>query len=342
MTVILRRDFLSIAAALPLTVVGPRSNFASEPVLKGVNISGGEFGKKGGNLGKAYFYPDFKDIEKYASLGFQAIRVPFKWERLQFELFGELRNRRGGEDDINALAECVREATDRGLVCILDMHNYGRRMVGEKPSLIGEEHLPIDAFVDCWIKLAKLLGSQIWLGLMNEPHGIPAATWAAVIQKTVYQIRESGIPNKMLVPGTAWTGAHSWVSSGNASAFDEFRDPLDNCVFEVHQYFDKDFSGTKEKCVSGSGFRPLQAFENWCRQRPGRKGFLGEFGIPRNDSECALLLEQLLSHMEANQDVWIGWTAWGGGRWWGRDYPLRIESTSEENRNTKYLDVILK
>ncbi len=36
-------------------------------------------------------------------------------------------------------------------------------------------------------------------------------------------------------------------------------------------------------------------------------------------------LDALLDHVSANKDVWIGWTYWAGGPWWGSDYEFSIE-----------------
>ncbi|WP_279606661.1 hypothetical protein [Sphingobium yanoikuyae] len=61
-------------------------------------------------------------------------------------------------------------------------------------------------------------------------------------------IRAQKISNKLLIPGTAWTGAHNWVSSGNAAQAVKFVDPGKNYAFEVHQYLDAWSTGTTDKC----------------------------------------------------------------------------------------------
>ena len=56
------------------------------------------------------------------------------------------------------------------------------------------------------------------------------------------------------------------------------RDPLDNMVLEVHQYLDKDGSGTNAKCVSAEiGVERLQRFTTWLRENK-RRALLGEIG----------------------------------------------------------------
>ena len=52
-------------------------------LFAGVNLAGGEFGKLPGTYGTDYTYPAPADIDYYVELGFNLIRVPFRWERLQ-------------------------------------------------------------------------------------------------------------------------------------------------------------------------------------------------------------------------------------------------------------------
>src|SRR5262249_13187991 len=56
----------------------------------------------------------------------------------------------------------------------------------------------------------------------------------------------------------------------------------------------------------------------WLRQN-GRKGFLGEFGASA-DPTCLAGIGDLVSHLEANADVYLGWTYWAAGPWWGNDW----------------------
>lgn len=57
----------------------------------------------------------------------------------------------------------------------------------------------------------------------------------------------------ILLPGTGYTAAGSFVSSGSAAALSTVRNPdgsTTNLVFDVHQYLDSDFSGTHIDCTS--------------------------------------------------------------------------------------------
>lgn len=153
-------------------------------------------------------------------------------------------------------------------------------------------------------------------GLMNEPNGISAPDWANAAQGTITAIRKTGAKNLILVPGTAYTGAHSWRSTSygvsNAKALEILKDPGNNLAFEAHQYLDKDYSGTKPVCTSDSvGQEKLQGFTSWLRENK-QKGFLGEFATA-NNPVCDKALEGMLTYMEKNSDV-AGLDLVGGGR----------------------------
>ena len=58
--------------------------------LRGINVAGAEFGKPGDPYGEGYIYPTKETIDSLASDKFNAIRLPFLWERLQPQLNGIL------------------------------------------------------------------------------------------------------------------------------------------------------------------------------------------------------------------------------------------------------------
>jgi len=89
-------------------------------------------------------------------------------------------------------------------------------------------------------------------------------------------------------------------------------DPSNNSIFEVHQYFDRDFTGTHGECISADiEVVPLTAFTDWARQN--RKGrFLGEFGVGSNQV-CLDALDRVLKFLADNSDVRIGFTYWPVG-----------------------------
>ncbi len=166
---------------------------------------------------------------------------------------------------------------------------------------------------------------------MNEPNKQSGKDWAKFVQYGVNAIRDAGADQLILVPGTRWSGMHSWLNGGddsNANALVDIQDPLDNYAYEMHQYFDKDSSGTHHdldyKCISPEQVRSkFSRATNWLKQN-NKKAFLGEFGVQENQS-CVAALKTAFDFMESNNFIWIGWTYWTAGDWMA-NYPYAIFS----------------
>ena len=259
----------------------------------------------------------------FAGKGVNVIRFPFHWMDLQPTLSQPL-----DPDALARIKGVVQAATDRGQVVLLDPHDYARY----DGKVIGSADVPAAAFADFWGRTAAQFkdNPRVWFGLMNEPHDIPNAQWLQAANAAIAAIRMSGAHNLILVPGVSWTGAHSWVSSGNAQTMLGITDPQNHFVFEVHQYLDADSSGTKPDAVSAViGSERLREFTQWCRQHHQR-GFLGEFASADNPIAAAAA-DNMLRFMEANRDVWVGYTWWAAGSWWG-DYMFTLEPKNGRDR----------
>jgi endoglucanase len=321
---------LLLAAALHMAMVVCAGAMAQPAMVRGANVAGGDFGAVPGVYGTDYTYPTKAEIDYYADRGFNALRLPFRWERIQHDLYGDLDTVGDGTGDFERVRQVVGWITGRGMVAILDLHDYGGRNVGGVPAKVGSAALPATALADLWVRLAGIFKNdeRVWFGLMNEPEGISAAGWKKIAQSVTDAIRATGARNRLLVPGTDYSGAHSWVSSGNAEQMATFVDPADNFAFEVHQYLDADSSGKKGICVPGAGASRLAPFIDWAKSASDRKGFLGEFaaGDPSvaGQEQCRAELAALLETAERS-GVFIGWTAWGGGLWWEPSYIFRLE-----------------
>ncbi|TAA43579.1 glycoside hydrolase family 5 protein [Pseudoxanthomonas winnipegensis] len=294
----------------------------------GVNLAGAEFAsdKKPGVLFQDYTYPSDGDFRYFADRGMNVIRLPFLWERLQPALGGALDGAQ-----LAQLRTAVTRARDHGQVLILDPHNYA----AFNDQTIGSQAVPDSAFADLWRQLALAFGNdeKVIFGLMNEPVGLEATRWARTAQTAIDAIRATGANNLILVPGVAWTGAHSWTSAeagggvSNADALVGLRDPANNLAYEVHQYLDSDSSGTSPTCVSPTiGAEKLEAFTDWLRAN-GKRGFLGEFGAAAN-ATCLAALDGMLGYIQDNAEVWLGWTYWAGGAWWG-DYMFSVQPNDD-------------
>ena len=326
------RKFVSkIRVSIPLCVTLVACGANTEPPtpdshpeqesLRGVNLAGADFGETAlpGVFDQDYTYPTTDEVDYFVGKGMNVFRIPFRWERLQQSLGAEL-----DVDEEARLRNIVEYATERGAAVILDPHNYARyhgSLIGQGPS-VGD-------FAEFWTRLATLYRAnrRVIFGLMNEPYEIRAEAWLAAANAAIAAIRATGATNLILVPGTNWSGAGSWSSDWgygtNADTMQAVVDPADRFMFEVHQYFDSDSSGTSSTCVSATpGSELLAGFTDWLRYHRYR-GVLGEFGVG-NDETCLTALRDVLAHMDENGDVWHGWTYWAAGPWWG-DYRFSIE-----------------
>ena len=315
-----------VLAVMFACLVGPSwaeaepANGTSRPPMAGVNLAGGEFNSRRapGVYGKDYIYPTGKTASPFVKSGMQIVRVPVLWERVQRAPSGELD---GGE--MARLDRAFAQLAGFRLI-VLDLHNYGR-LRGKR---LDQWEGGAARLADLWGRLATHYRGhpQIAFGLMNEPNGMSPRAWRAIVDGAVQAIRGTGARNLILVPGSNWTGAHSWTRGGaasNAAAFADFRDPAGNFAFEMHQYLDRDHSGTQSSCVDpAAAARRLEPATRWLRSQ-GQRGFLGEFGAAAS-AECLAALSSLLGAVQHAPDVWLGWAYWAGGDWWGK-YPMNVQ-----------------
>lgn len=127
------------------------------------------------------------------------------------------------------------------------------------------------------------------------------------------------------MPGTDYTSAQTFVSSGSAAALAKVKNldgSTDNLIFDVHKYYDFDNSGTHSNCVSNnvdSSFSPLA---EWLRSS-GRQALLSETGGGRSDASCLKYVCEALSYIESNADVYLGYLGWSAGSF-AADYILSL------------------
>ena len=334
----------------------------------GVNLAGAEFGSvpTPGNLGtygQAYIYPNSNEVNYYMGKGMNVFRVPFRWERMQPSQFADL-----SAAELARMDTFVNYATGQGAQVIIEPHNFQRyypdpgNFQQSAQGLVGSA-VPNGAFVDFWTKLAEHYknNGRVIFNLMNEPTAMPTEQLVTTTNLAIAGIRGTGATNTIHVPGNSYTGAHSWTQNwygtANSAAMLNVVDPAKNMVFEVHQYFDWNSSGTASESSSNPqigttgnpnntniGVERITAFTNWLRQYDLR-GFLGEFALPNDrfgDGSKTTgttvnrprlsdeALELTLDYIEANDDVWEGWAWWAAGPWWG-NYMFSLEPTTLNN-----------
>jgi len=304
-------------ALIPTAPVGP-------PILslRGVSLSVAEWGNSiPGTFGSDYIYPTHAEVDYFVAKGMAMLRIPFLWERLQHTLNGPL-----DEAELARLDDIVSYAVGTGANVLIDPHNYA----SYDGHVIGYGGVTAAAFADLWSKLAAHFQvapqvSKIYFGLMNEPHSVPAEPlrtedWVAAANGAIQAIRAAGAANTITVSGNGYDSASgwndNWYGSPNSQQLLNIVDPLDNVVFEAHQYLDSDNSGTSETCVSSTiGSTRLAPFTGWLRGNK-KRGFLGEFGAGAN-ADCLSAVDDMLTFVEKYSDVYLGWTWWAAGPWWG-------------------------
>lgn len=293
------------------------------PRLAGVNIAGAEFNSKNlpGIFNKNYTYPINAELQFAAAQGANVMRLPIRWERIQQTIKGPL-----DPLELKRIQDTVQNASANGLCVMIDIHNYATYFgvhLADNPELQ-------DGFVDLWLRLASEFTNHhtTAFDLMNEPVRMPIAEWAVLAKRTLAELRRANAKNLVIVAGGRWSGLHDWFSPqngvSNATAFADLKDPLKRVVIEVHQYADKDYSGTNVECRQPEQFTTMFTnISTWAKTNH-QQLFLGEFGTPAT-TECLATLDKFLELMD--DPVWRGWTYWAMGRWWG-NYPLALNTTN--------------
>lgn len=343
--------FLSLVSCL---VVG--CQFALGPAVAwaqirytGVNLFGAEFGPvpvpgNTGNYFSDYIYPNAAEVDYFMGKGMNIFRLPFRWERLQQSAFAALN-----ATELNRMDTFVNYATAQGAHVILDPHNFMRYFPDPDPSkfqsstqgLVGtDSNVPTSAFQDFWSRLASHYknNDKVMINLMNEPNAMSTADLVTIENAAIQSIRDADFNNLIMVPGNQYTGSWSWnetfYGGANAVHLLNIVDPIDNIAFEAHQYLDSDNSGTHENSLVSStiGSERLQDFTNWLKAND-LKGFLGEFAVGDQTIGNGAgqigdeAINDMLGYIEANDDVWIGWTWWAAGPYF-TDYAFSLEPSN--------------
>jgi|GEM_PF-555080 len=297
----------------------------------GVNLFGAEFGERSlpGNFGQHYIYPNAAEVDYFMGEGMNTFRLPFRWERLQRSAFSTL-----DATELGRMDNFVNYATAQGANVILDPHNFMRyypdvnNFQSSTQGLVGvDPNVPNSLFADFWSQLADHYkgNDRVIFNLMNEPNTMSTAGLVESENAAIAAIRETGAENLILVPGNQWTGAWAWdatwYNGPNSVHMLNIEDPLNNYAFDVHQYLNSNSSGGNQQIVSETiGQERLVDFTGWLKANELR-GFLGEFAVGDSTIGDSLgqigdeAINNMLNYIEANDDVWLGWTWWAAGPW---------------------------
>jgi endoglucanase len=304
--------------------------YTSGVAYRGINRAGGEFGDfwtdevNGWNGQTFYTIPTAAELGPeltyYADTGFNVIRFPISWERLQHELKGSL------DPTYRQQVETfVATATAAGFLVVVDLHNYnryatdafdaaGQQVGGYQQRTYGDGHLDASHLVDVWTRLATLFrdNPRVAFGLMNEPHDFSGEydTWFADLQEVLDAIRATGARQLVLVPNSRGSDVEHWFEIWSASgtiadsdAALSVTDSADNYAFDLHQYHD---AGSE---TANPYIKKIAALTEWAT-RHGKRLFLSELGAATGAAGAKVALQAVLDHLDENGDVWIGWTPW--------------------------------
>lgn len=354
--------------ALFLTVSS--SARADSPTMVGCNLSGGDFGSNvPGVLGTDYFYPSASHYDWCKSQGMSLVRIPFKWERIQYQDnsgTGTLNNFLNAPD-ITAIDNSLNLAESRGMRYLLDMHNYATRQLTISGTAatytIGTTQLPIATYANAWNLLAQHFAGRtaLWgYDIMNEPHGLPngVTDWQAMAQAAVNAIRQVDMVHPIIIEGYFYAQASSW--STNGAPLINITDPANNLIFSAHSYTDEDGSGTwshggtvQAELVSSGKYPSITAayqvgvdritpFVSWCVTNNVRC-LVGEFGSPMaiDTPNWDIILDNFMNYIKTSGNSLISTTQWGGGAW-SNTYVVRMENRKDNSNPPPVASVVSK
>ncbi|KAK8216077.1 endo-beta-1,4-glucanase [Phyllosticta capitalensis] len=312
-------SFLAVStASLAIAAPAPKQERAASPFqFFGINESGPEFGETNlpGTLGTDYVWPNVSTFSTFINQGMNTFRVNVLMERLTENTMDASLNTAYLSD----LKDTVSNITSQGAYAMIVPHNYGRF----NSKIITD----VSGFQKWWKQLATEFSSneKVIFDINNEFHDMDQSLVVQLNQAGINGIRAAGASSQYItVEGNAYTGAWSWVSSGNGGTMGNLTDPKSKLIYQMHQYLDSDSSGTSATCVSSTvGQERLEAATQWLKAN-GKKGLIGEFAGGNNDV-CKTAVKGMLNYMKQNSDVWMGALWWAAGPWWGNSYIFNLE-----------------
>ncbi|CAD6445072.1 e9d73e45-624a-4300-ab63-8589dcdfc5d5 [Sclerotinia trifoliorum] len=328
-----------------ISTVGVFATSASATIYyAGVSESGGEFGVYSGTgtvgtglpgvFGRDYDFINKSAVDVYVDQNkANLFRVTFLLERMCPPATG--LGSKFNETHYSYYADAINYITQtKSSYAILDPHNYMRyndpssqpysgSIIGDTTDAKAATTAQFGAF---WGELAKRFknNQNVIFALMNEPHDMATSLVVKNNQAAITAIRKAGAKNLILAPGNSWTGGHAWTQGSDPSSalLQTLQDPLNNTAIDIHEYLDSDFSGSHSVCSSPASTN-LAALTSWL-QTYKLKAMITEFGSA-NGTECEPYISGMINYMAAN-DVYIGWTAWAAGPFWGANSPCCADS----------------
>lgn len=312
--------------SLPPTLL-PTGEYPTGVRFRSINRAGPEYGDDwDGWTGQTYFnWPTStewaNELAYLDSIGFNTVRIPISWERLQHRLSGPFNTTYQQN-----LTNMVSAATARGFYVIVDLHNYNRYATGthvDDQSLtqssaytqrvFGDGVLTNAHVINVWQGLATLFKSnqRVMLELMNESHdfAVSSETYVQNINDQIAAIRAVGAPNLVLAPNSRASDISHWFTyAPNGGSLDSvamlgLRDPGANTMLAVHHYNGHTYPSPTNFVDN------MRAITTWARSN-GIKLFLTEYGVDPSQTYAAETVANLQTFTSSNADVWQGWASW--------------------------------
>ena len=286
--------------------------------MRGVNISGAEFGSNsengGGHIpgvyGTDYWYQSAPTFEYFGARGLPLIRLEILWERLQPTPGGPL-----ADDNLGYLKNDIAWAKAAGTQVSIVLQNYGRYTVNgnvciiDNPCAGGSVLVSGADLADFWSKMAAEFQDEpgvLAYDIMNEPHDMGVANWNRISQTVLNAIRTVDSYKLIMIPGNSWSNATNWANVNGVTSW--ISDPGNNYYYEGHEYFDSDYSGSYAETydrelianpnLANIGVTRLAPFVNWCTTN-NVKCYMGEYGIPNTDARWLTLLDNFLTALDS-------------------------------------------
>ena len=344
-TMWLHRAVFPRAAAMAVSFIIITGRAAAQqpaPVyMRGVNVSQAEWGDPLDltDYGPGYYsYATAATFNYFAARGLPFVRLLVKWERLQPTLGGGL-----DATQLGYLQQDVADAKAAGVLVSIVPHNEARYATSESqvanydsdacivdnPCPGSSINVTSDDLVDFWVKMSNVFKDEPAVAaydLTNEPHDMgknssgQAVNWGQIAQKVLTAIRANGDNKTIMIPGNGWSNATYWTTYNGSTPF--VTDPANNYYYEAHLYFDSDFSGSYAKTydqelaanpnLATVGADRLAPFVQWCATQRV-PCYLGEYGIPSNDTRWLTVLNNFLVALDT---AGMPGTYWAAGELW--------------------------
>ncbi|KAG1790653.1 glycoside hydrolase family 5 protein [Suillus plorans] len=316
-----------VAAVLSTTTVLVNAQTSAPLQFAGVNIAGFDFGcSTDGTCSASGAIPPIQQLsgidgvgqmQHFFDDGYNVFRLPVGWQYLTNDQMTGVLDETQFANYNTLVSDCL----NIGAYCVIDIHNYARY----NGQVIGQGGPSNEVFAELWSNIASYWKNEtkVIFGVMNEPHNIPdISAWAESVQvcapcsqSAVTAIREAGASTQMiLLPGTDYASAKTFVSSGSADALGEVKNPdgtFTNLIMDVHRYLDSDGSGTNAECVTNGIDDTWTPLATWLRAN-GRKALNTETG-GGNVESCINYVSQAITYQASQSDVILGYIGWAAG-----------------------------